>query len=212
MHLIHYVHCPFCVRVRMVLGALGLSYNSEVLPYHNEERPMGLTGKKMLPIMEINGSYLNESLEIIEKLDAENDLNSRAVIESYRSEIEPVLNKLGKDVHSLAMPYWMLTPEFDQESRRYFQNKKEAKRGPFKDLVARSEEISQSLESSLEEYSKIFEKDLAKNKIDLKDILVAAHLWGMYIVPEFQFSSEIHSYLQGVKKQTNFNYHEDFWR
>lgn len=212
MHLYHYAHCPFCVRVRMVAGFLNLSYNSQILPYNEEDLPIKLTGKKMLPILTLDGENINESLEIIQKLDINNKLKSVEVISEYTDKIEPILNALGSDVHSLAMPYWMWTPEFDDSSREYFQSKKEAKRGPFKELVRNKEKFISSLEEKLQANRSLFQKDLSSQKLDLKDILIAAHLWGMYIVPEFQFNTEIHNFLQEVGKQSNFNYHEDFWK
>ena len=46
----------------------------------------------------------------------------------------------------------------------------------------------------------------------IKDIMLAAHLWGLYVVPEFQFKPDMHFYLQQIKKLTKFNYQKDFWR
>ena len=40
LKLYHYVHCPFCVRVRMILGFLQLPYQSIVLPYDDEVTPV----------------------------------------------------------------------------------------------------------------------------------------------------------------------------
>jgi glutaredoxin 2 len=68
----HYVHCPFCVRVRMTLGLLDLPYESVVVSYDDEITPVKLTGTKMLPIMSIDGKVMNESLDIMAKLDTGN--------------------------------------------------------------------------------------------------------------------------------------------
>ena len=211
MKLYHYVHCPFCVRVRMVMGALKLKYESVVLPYDDEETPIRLTRTKMLPIVEFENVLLNESLDIIAKLDKDEFLDSSRVINSYHEDLEPILNEIGSNVHSLAMPYWIWTPEFNDRSRSYFQRKKEKKRGPFNLLVQNQRKFLDGLNKDLEKYSNKFDKDLTNSKIDLSDILIAAHLWGMYVVPEFQFPLKVHSYLQEVKRQTNFDYHKDFW-
>lgn len=213
LKLYHYVHCPFCVRVRLGLGYLGLAYESSVLPYNDETTPVSLTGVKMLPIMEIDGKPMNESLDILEELDTKNLLR----ISEYKSHpdtksFEELLNKLGKNVHNLAMPYWIWTPEFDSASREYFQKKKEAKRGPFKDLVRNSFTFSQDIQKDLRELAQDLKPFYRSDKITIKDIMLAAHLWGLYVVPEFQFSPEIHNYLQTVKKECHFNYHQDFWK
>ena len=54
IQLYHYVHCPFCVRVRMALGHLKIPYESIVLPYDEEEIPLEMCQKKMLPILKLS--------------------------------------------------------------------------------------------------------------------------------------------------------------
>jgi glutaredoxin 2 len=211
--LYHYVHCPFCVRVRLTLGYFRLPYQSVVLPYNDEATPVTLTGKKMLPILSYDNGVLNESLDIIALLDEKNILSTHEVINSPDfKQFEILLNQIGGPVHSLAMPYWIYTPEFNSESRNYFQSKKELKRGPFKELVKNQASFNQELIPLLEEIEQKMTPFYQSNKFGLKDILLASHLWGLYIVPEFQFSTKIHDYLQGIKSICHFNYHEDFWR
>ncbi len=213
MKLYHYVHCPFCVRVRMGLGFLNIPYKSVVLAYNDENTPVQLTGKKMLPIV-VSGNNVakNESLDILKDLDKSNAL-SWQILETNKIEIETLLNKIGSPVHSLCMPYWIWTPEFDNDSRKYFQEKKEIKRGPFKNLILNKEvyikSLNDILSNELEQNLKPFYKS---SNLTIIDIMIAAHLWGMYIFPEFQFSPPIHNYLQLVKSKTQFNYHEDFWK
>ena len=211
MKLYHYVHCPFCIRVRMVLGFLNLKYDSIVLPYNDEETPLKLTGVKMLPIFEFSDGPINESLDIIKRLDSENKLNSYFVIEKQLNELEELTNNLGTEVHNLAMPYWIWTPEFDNQSREYFENKKSKKRGPFKDLVKRKDEFSKALNEKIEALIPKLSPYYNGEKMDLSDIIIASHLWGMYIVPEFQFTEKIHRYLQNIANNCQFNYHIDYW-
>lgn len=207
--LYHYVHCPFCVRVRLGLGLLGLSYDSIVLPYDDEETPIKLMNKKMLPIFEFEDeSISNESLDIIKKLDKNNTLKNE---ESSDQGLNDLLSRIGKDVHSLCMPYWIWTPEFNDSSRKYFLKKKEAKRGPFGKLAQDKEKYL----SSFAETTKFIESKLSpfyeSDVLTIKDIMLASHLWGMYIFPEFQFTQKLHDYLQDIKAKAKFEYHKDFW-
>lgn len=209
----HYVHCPFCVRVRMTLGLLNLPYESIVVPYNDEKTPVELTGKKMLPIMSINGKAMNESLDIMETLDKENILKIMDFKTSSESAgFNELLNKLGANVHNLAMPYWIYTPEFDEASRSYFQKKKEVKRGPFKELVLNRAQYEQDIMRDLFVLNSDLRPFYKSSVFTVYDILLASHLWGLYVVPEFQFPDQIHQYLQKIKDICHFNYHIDFWR
>ena len=212
MKLYHYVHCPFCVRVRMALGYLNLDYESIVLPYNDEATPLKLTGVKMLPIMEFSSnSVQNESLDIISKLDEKNLLIPKNISFSM-DDMERLLSKIGSNVHSLAMPYWIWTPEFNQESREYFQSKKEKKRGPFKSLIPRQKEFILNLNQICAKLGSNLRPYFKSKELTLYDIMIASHLWGMYVVPEFQFDQRIHDYLQLIKETCSFDYHGDFWK
>ena len=213
MKLYHYVHCPFCIRVRMGFGYLGTKYESIVTSYDDEMTPIKLTGKKMLPIIEYEGGRAqNESLDIIKAQDISLKLSWNELDKNLES-LNLLLDKIGGPVHNLAMPYWIWTPEFNENSRKYFQSKKEVKRGPFKILVHNQKTYVDSLTAILEtELTKNLKPFYKSDKFTIMDIMIAAHLWGMYVVPEFRFESSVNKYLQRVKEITHFNYHEDFWR
>ena len=209
--LYHYVHCPFCVRVRLTAGLLNVTYKSVVVAYDDTETPVNLIGKKMLPIMEIEGKNISESLDIMDALDTNNFLNLKSLRNSEDfKELENFLPKISNLIHSLAMPYWVYTQEFTESSRIYFVKQKEAKRGPFKELVKNRSLFETSL---LEMLSQLELKPFYKStEFTALDILLASQIWGMYVVPEFQFPPKVHEYLQSVKKKCQFNYHEDFWK
>jgi glutaredoxin 2 len=209
--LYHYVHCPFCLRVRFALGYLKISYDSIVLPYNEEKIPVALTGKKMLPIIVFDKQSKNESLDIIAMIDKKNQLHGHHYFERQDS-VDKKLNSLGENIHNLAMPYWIWTPEFDENSRRYFQDKKEMKRGPFKNLVKNSPQFFEKLHFELHDFEKNIDIYYQSQFLTLTDILFASHLWGLFIVPEFQFSPKVYNYLMNIKTICNFNYHEDLWR
>lgn len=213
LKLYHYVHCPFCVRVRLALGHLGLDYESVVTAYDDEETPVKLTGKKMLPILTDKGIAMNESLDIIQHLDKENRLRLPALKSSEEfKQLEGFLTRIGDPIHSLAMPFWIYTPEFTPSARAYFQKKKEVKRGPFKELYARRHEFQRKLYNDLGNIPLDLQPFYRSKDLSILDVMLASHLWGLYVVPEFQFSSAVHEYLQLVGKTCGFNYHGDFWK
>jgi glutaredoxin 2 len=191
----------------MSLGYLNLPYESRVIPYDDQDTPVSLIGKKMLPVISIDGSPMSESLDIIRKLDVENKLAS----DTELSSAEEFIKKFNNPVHSLAMPYWIFTPEFTPSARAYFLQQKEAKRGPFPDLVRRTDTFKQELIPLFEKLKSSLKPFFQNERLTLQDIMIAAHLWGLYVVPEFQFPPVIHSYLQSVKEQCRFYYHQDYW-
>jgi glutaredoxin 2 len=210
--LYHYVHCPYCVRVRMAFGYLQLAYTSKVLPYDDEATPIALTGKKILPALQFDNEAMNESLDIIALIDKDNRLNVPEITSSEDfATLESELTAVGSLVHSLAMPYWIWTPEFNDVSRLYFQKKKEMKRGPFKDLVKNQAKFVAEINPLLKKIEDQLSPFYQSKFFSLNDIVIAAHIWGLYIVPEFQFSPAVHAYLQKVKEVCQFNYHQDFW-
>lgn len=211
LKLYHYLHCPFCVRVRMALGYLGLSYESEVLSYDDEKTPVELCGVKMLPIMVFDGQPMNESLDIIAKLDQNNRLNTQDFTtgHEYKSFVE-VINMIGSVVHDLAMPWWIYTKEFTPEAREYFEKKKSVKRGPFSELVKKKDINIERAQEVMLEVEKMIH-DVNENNLHIKDIMLASHLWGLYIVPEWQFSPKLHNYLQKIKRITKFDYLGEAW-
>ncbi|MFA5584902.1 MAG: glutathione S-transferase N-terminal domain-containing protein, partial [Bacteriovoracaceae bacterium] len=186
--LYHYLHCPFCIRVRMALGYLDLAYESKMLNYDDEKTPLDLCGAKMLPIMMIDDQPMNESIDIISKLDTQNRLNTSEFVASheYKSFVE-VINMIGSVVHDLAMPWWIYTKEFTPEAREYFEKKKSVKRGPFSELVKNKDiNINRAQEVMLEVEKMVH--DVNDKNLHIKDIMLASHLWGLYVVPEWQFS------------------------
>jgi glutaredoxin 2 len=197
----------------MCAGFLGVVLESHVLPYNDEKTPVDIMGVKMLPILTDDSFKTNESLIIMQHLDKYNKLKTKDMLESEDFlEFEKLLGELGSNIHSMAMPYWIYTAEFDQNSREYFQKKKEVKRGPFKKLVYNRRQFETQLNNILDKLTPSINKFYLSDNISAYDILLASHLWGMYVVPEYQFPPVFHEYLQRVKRECNFSYHEDYWR
>jgi glutaredoxin 2 len=212
--LYHYSHCPFCVRVRIALGLLHIPFETVLVAYDDEATPMNLIGKKMLPIVvDDQGQAMGESLDIIGLWDKQNILNTSSIRNDKDFPLfEDFLNKMGKMVHSLCMPHWIYTKEFNEQSRQYFQKKKESQRGPFSILIKNRSQFESELKPYLTQIEYKLNPFYNGNSISLYDVMIASHLWGLYCVPEFQFSSKMHDYLQTIKKYSSFEYQSDLWK
>jgi len=194
----------------MVLGFLNLPYESILLPYDDEETPIKLAKKKMLPIMDFGDGFItNESLIIIEHLDKDDSLKTSLLTGELRIQIEGMLNELGHNIHSLCMPYFIKTKEFNEKSREYFVKKKEAKRGLFENLILNRENFLVPLEEDLEILEEQIGPYFLGAEFSIFDILIASHLWGLYLLPDFSFSENLEVYLQDVKDLCKFEYHQD---
>ena len=67
--LYQYDHCPYCIRVRMVLKCKGIDYKCITLAYDDVATPIRIYGKKILPfIIKSDETVLGESLDIINYL------------------------------------------------------------------------------------------------------------------------------------------------
>lgn len=212
--LYHYSHCPFCVRVRLALAYLNVPFKTVLVSYDDEQTPTKLIGKKMLPVLvKDDGKAMPESLDIIAHFDQNNLLQTKQIRENLNfKDFESFLNAIGKMVHNLAMPHWIYTKEFTPSARAYFQKKKEASKGPFKDLIKNRAQFEDGLKPLLTELEYKLKPFCEGEKLSLYDIMIASHLWGLYVVPEFQFSPKIHAYLQQIKHMCGFNYQQDLWR
>lgn len=211
--LYHFTHCPFCIRVRMAAGYLKIDFDTKQLRYDDEVTPVKLTGKKILPAwVDENGKAINESLDIIALIDSSDKLKTKKILSSPEwKNFETKLNAAGTFIHNLAMPHFIYTKEFDEESRAYFQKKKEIKRGPFGALIKNRKQFEKELALCLNDFEKDITDYYNSNELSVYDIALASHLWGMYVVPEFQFSNKVHAYLQRVKDACHFDYHKDLW-
>ncbi len=195
----------------MVLGFLGINFESIILPYEDEETPIRLANKKMLPIMDFgNGFITNESLIIIKSLDKNDLLKTSLLSEELKENMETMLNELGANIHSLCMPYFIETKEFNEKSREYFLRKKEAKRGPFSELKLNRDKFLIPLLEDLSELEEQLNTFFLGDEFSIFDILLASHLWGLYLLPNFSFSLKMEKYLSSVKDLCNFEYHRDF--
>mmetsp|Transcript_14188 Transcript_14188/g.18586 ORF Transcript_14188/g.18586 Transcript_14188/m.18586 type:complete len:311 (+) Transcript_14188:73-1005(+) len=68
-----YDHCPYCVRVRILLGLKGIKHELVFMANDDFDTPISLVGKKVAPIFEFNGTrgheVMMESLDIVRRID-----------------------------------------------------------------------------------------------------------------------------------------------
>ncbi|MEM7647410.1 MAG: glutaredoxin 2, partial [Pseudomonadota bacterium] len=144
MKLFHYDHCPYCVKARMIFGIKNVPLELETLLNDDEETPISMIGKKMLPILQKeDGSFLPESLDIIKFIDEDPRYGSPVVGPSKNDpELIDWLKGVREYHYGLAMPRWiqMDLEEFKTPAAiQYFTDKKELSIGPFADNMEKTQ-------------------------------------------------------------------------
>ncbi|WP_406870428.1 glutaredoxin 2 [Thioclava sp. 'Guangxiensis'] len=151
MKLFVYDHCPFCVRARIPFGLKDIPFDLGFQLNDDEETPIRMIGAKMLPILQDDGKYMGESLDIVHYLDAIDGLPV------FGGAPDPALvewlEKWNDVINDLVIPRTPdpVYPEFaTPEAIAYFTRKKTATFGDFDGLKARTPELIASLELGLE--------------------------------------------------------------
>jgi len=212
--LYHYLHCPFCIRVRLACGLLGIEYNSEILAYSDEVTPIKVSGKKMAPILQKHdGTFMNESLDIISYLDTKGILKVQGEnAEESLKEVNEWIGQISKPLFNLLMPYYLNNIEFNDQDRVYFQRNKEVKRGPFRALVKNRIQFIHEVNDHLMYLKNQLQPYYKNSHIQLHDIILSSHLWGLYLASEYRVPEWLHQYLQLVSKNCQFSYDWDWWK
>lgn len=103
MILYQYDHCPYCVRVRMMIGRKYKACKIITLPYDDIDTPEKLIGKKMLPILiKDDGVAMPESMDILKYLDTYDNnpiMRETRLPNTFKeklSELRVVMSKLCK--------------------------------------------------------------------------------------------------------------------
>jgi len=111
-----YDHCPFCVRVRVALGALDVKHKLVFMGNDDVETPTALVGKKIAPIWVDADGAMAESLDIIAKVDTAGTIapaSGRTDLKAWQKSVQTLMRKLQR-------PRYVMVPlpEFMQKSGR----------------------------------------------------------------------------------------------
>eukprot|EP00178_Gracilaria_changii_P008576 TRINITY_DN2593_c0_g1_i5.p1 TRINITY_DN2593_c0_g1~~TRINITY_DN2593_c0_g1_i5.p1 ORF type:complete len:385 (+),score=85.76 TRINITY_DN2593_c0_g1_i5:330-1484(+) len=104
--LLVYDHCPFCVRVRHLLGLKNVKYNLLWLANDDAHTPHALVGRKVVPIFQPHGAAGDahaESLHICAMVDADARFGERGLLapQSQRTDIAQWMEQLAMPMRRL---------------------------------------------------------------------------------------------------------------
>ena len=64
-----YEHCPFCTKARMIFGLKNIPYEQRILLNDDVDGPVRMVGRKVVPILEEDGTFMPESMDIVTHID-----------------------------------------------------------------------------------------------------------------------------------------------
>ena len=206
MKLYHYEHCPYCVRVRMIIGWKGLDVVHEVLANSDEQRPKELVGSKMVPILQKDdGSCIKESLDIIDYIDQNfgEPLLSDRPEEHEGGALARWLEKSSRSIRHLVHPRNICVFEQDfptQADRDYYEGKKSRNIGPFDAAFAQSKDYIRELAPLLDELKELLKGGAGAPSY--ADILLFPVVRSITHVKGLLFPVELCAYVEKISLET----------
>ncbi|TGZ99873.1 glutaredoxin 2 [Rodentibacter pneumotropicus] len=212
MKLYAYDHCPFCVRARMIFGLKNLPFELVILANDDETTPIGLVGKKVVPILiKEDGTAMPESLDIVRYVDE--NFGERILSEQIRPEIEEWVKKLGHYYNHLLIPRFvkMDLVEFKTQSAvDYFTKKKTESIGDFRQNLDETANYLVRLHQDLENLVPLIQSVATLNDgLSLEDIIVFPMLRNLTCVRDIQFPPEVRAYLEKMSEQSGVDLYFD---
>jgi len=165
-------------------------------------------------IMDGVTKYMPESLDIAKFLDDNFGEHKSAFAPAEREDLKKWLDETNDVRVRLCLPRWNQTsfPEFKtEEARLYFKNKKEAMKGPFPELLAKTDEYLQQLKPHLERLAdEIIRGEDGKDgvngkgRVDFDDVLLWPFLVNLTIVKGFSeiAPQKVKNYIQHLAEKS----------
>lgn len=163
MKLYIYDHCPFCVKARIIFGLKHVPVTDVVLLNDDVETPTRMIGRKLVPILEHDGRFMGESMDIVAHIDA---MDGKPVLTGpTRPEISQWISDEAR-AYTLMLPRFAAAPlpEFATTAARlYFIRNKEDMIGPFNAALADSAALCASTSRALARLSGLIQQPGAVN-------------------------------------------------
>ncbi|WP_066565718.1 glutaredoxin 2 [Snodgrassella sp. CFCC 13594] len=205
MKLYTYDHCPFCVRARMIFGLKQVPLDNTVLLNDDEDTPIRLVGKKLVPIViKPDGTAMGESLDIVHYIDAY--AGGQQLDAHIRPEIEQWLHTVGEYSNRLTMPRCTQIglPEFaTQAAIDYFTRKKTEYIGDFSENLANTPALLKRLNVDLLQLVSWVQSHQALNgQLGLEDIITFPILRGLTMVKGIEWPPAVRAYVESMSQQS----------
>jgi glutaredoxin 2 len=212
MKLYVYDHCPFCVKARTIFGLGNIPFELVIMLNDDEATPTAMIGKKMAPILEDQGRFIPESMDIVGYVDS---VAEDRVIDGPRNpNVAEWISGTSDVLYSLAIPRWAASPleEFSTpEARAYFMRKKKAMVGGFSDRMAESGAYIAEINRHLPTLDALIQSpDAVNGDISEDDIHLFATLRALSIVQGIIYPPRVEAYRTRMAQRTGVHLHDQF--
>jgi len=208
-----YDHCPFCVRVRLAFGVMGLKHQLMFLGNDDVETPTALVGKKIAPIWVDADGPMMESLDIIGKMDTEGlfkPASGRTDLKAWQKSVQTIMRKLQRPRYvKVPLPEFMQKagrdafvanhqmPPFEKAEWKTGDMTIEAKYAKYEEALVESAELVPELSKALLELEPlIFSAEYCtEGGLSYDDIDLWARLRSMTLIKGLEIPPKIRAYL-----------------
>ena len=200
MKLYQYDHCPFCIRVRMLLGRYRPDCEIITLAYDDDETPRALIGKKMLPILiKDDGTAMAESLDIIAYLQTLDNI-PKLDPTPLPAGINIAMKPLGDQLGLLIKPRVIHLPinDFGRPSAiRYYENKLIRQKGlNFNDCIEQTPSLIAAVEPVLNRVAEqLGSQHFVYQNLSMADIILFPRLRNLSIISALTMPEALNDYL-----------------
>ncbi|GBR53688.1 glutaredoxin 2 [Neokomagataea thailandica NBRC 106555] len=197
-----YEHCPFCVKARMIFGLHGIKFEKRIFLHDDDAGPSAMVGKKVVPILEENGHFIPESLDIVAHVERQ---NTPLLTGPTRKEIEDWLSRISAPAYRLFLPRAAAAPlpELATTSARLgFIRKKERPDHPFSSLLEQSNDDLKIVNTLLEELAALIQKPTAVNgTLSYNDLHLFAQLRNLSLIKGVFYPLEVEAYRHSLSEK-----------
>ncbi len=210
MKLYVYDHCPFCVKSRSIYGLKNRPFELVIMLNDDAATPTRMIGKKMAPILERDGEYIPESMDIVAYVDGMGD--ERILTGPHNPKIAQWISEATGSLYPLTMPRWAASDmqEFaTPEARATFTRNKEAIVGSFKDRLADSADYIETLNAHLLSLEGLIQSaDAVNGTLSEDDIHLFATLRALSIVRGIAYPPAVDAYRVRMAERTGVPLHD----
>ncbi|MBR0558854.1 glutaredoxin 2 [Neokomagataea anthophila] len=191
-----YEHCPFCVKARMIFGLHALPFEKRIFLHDDTTGPTEMVGRKVVPILEENGTFMPESLDIIAHI--EKSAPTPLLTGPLNDAITQWLSSIAAPAYKLLIPRVASAPfpEFSTTSARAnFIRRKERAEHPFGIILDNSTDDIQHINQKLLELAPLIQSPSAVNgTLSYDDLHLFAQLRSLSLIRGIHYPVEVDAY------------------